>query len=151
MHGETDFFFRHLSWAAAVRSLSTRHISTSDGLRRVKLDQSGVVYLKLQRPLKAQLENLRQTHGFRDPHMVSHAKLTFTFPTEGEKKVTRTSTSYCHTRKRSRQEHTWHADTAECSTFIETSAIILARVGIAFIDVDLASRTSKTPCAITSK
>lgn len=48
-------------------------------------------------------------------------------------------------------QHTWHADTAESSSFIQTSSIVLAGIRVAFIDVDFASRSGESARAITTE
>ena len=48
----------------------------------------------------------------------------------------------------SKVEGTWHADTSESAAFIEARAIVLARIGIALVDVDLAPGSGESSRAV---
>lgn len=43
---------------------------------------------------------------------------------------------------------TWHADTSESAAFVQASAVVLARIRVAFVDVDLASGAGESARAI---
>lgn len=44
-----------------------------------------------------------------------------------------------------------HADTAEAATLVQTGALVLARVGVAFIDVDFTSGPRETTSAVAAE
>lgn len=52
---------------------------------------------------------------------------------------------------RDQHTHTWHTNAAESPTFVEASAVVLARIRVAFVDVDFTARPGKTTSAITTE
>ena len=46
------------------------------------------------------------------------------------------------------QTRTWHANASESAALVQTGAVVLARIRVAFVDVDLAARSGESARAV---